>query len=119
MSRSTPPWKRMAGLLVAFAITFAQMIGLAQPALAAGSISLTAINTPASENFTTLALTGTSSAVPNGWDFSETGTNANTTYTAGTGSGTAGDTYSFGAASNTERAFGGLQSGSLIPTIGA
>jgi hypothetical protein len=33
--------------------------------------------------------------------------------------GNTGDTYSFGAASNTERAFGGLQSGSLNPTIGA
>src|SRR5262249_36532885 len=46
-------------------------------------------------------------------------TNANTTYTAGTGSSTTGDTYSFGATSSTDRAFGGLQSGSLIPTIGA
>jgi len=71
------------------------------------------------QDFNTLALSGTSSTVPSGWLLSETGTNANTTYTAGTGSGNAGDTYSFGAASNTERAFGGLQSGSLVPTIGA
>jgi hypothetical protein len=72
-----------------------------------------------SQDFNTLAITGTSGTVPAGWLFSETGTNANTFYTAGTGSGNAGDTYSFGAASNTERAFGGLQSGSLNPTIGA
>src|SRR6185436_1444018 len=39
--------------------------------------------------------------------------------TAGTGSGNTGDTYSFGATSNAERALGGLQSGSLNPTIGA
>jgi len=71
------------------------------------------------QDFNTLALSGTSSAVPAGWLFSESGTNANTIYTAGTGSGNAGDTYSFGAASNNERAFGGLQSGSLVPTIGA
>jgi predicted extracellular nuclease len=71
------------------------------------------------QDFNTLALSGTSGTVPAGWLFSESGTNANTTYTAGTGSGNAGDTYSFGAASNTERAFGGLQSGSLVPTIGA
>ena len=71
------------------------------------------------QDFNTLALSGTSSTVPTGWLFAETGTNANTIYTAGTGSGNAGDTYSFGAASNTERAFGGLQSGSLNPTIGA
>jgi len=51
--------------------------------------------------------------------FVETGTNANTTYTAGTGSSLTGDTYSFGATASTERAFGGLQSGTLVPTIGA
>jgi len=71
------------------------------------------------QDFNTLALSGTSSTVPAGWLFSESGTNANTIYTAGTGSGNAGDTYSFGAASNPERAFGGLQSGTLVPTIGA
>lgn len=86
---------------------------------AAGSISLTILGTAATENFDTLANTGTSSTVPTGWDFSEAGTNANTTYSAGTGSSATGDTYSFGAASNTERAFGGLQSGTLTPTIGA
>ncbi|MCY7410484.1 MAG: hypothetical protein LH473_09435, partial [Chitinophagales bacterium] len=71
------------------------------------------------QNFNTLALSGTSSTLPSGWLLSESGSNANTIYTAGTGSGTAGDTYSFGSASNSDRAFGGLQSGSLIPTIGA
>ena len=71
------------------------------------------------QDFNSLALSGTSNAVPTGWLFSESGTNANTIYTAGTGSGNAGDTYSFGAASNSERAFGGLQSGSLNPTLGA
>ena len=92
----------------------------AQAAHAAGSVSLTALGAPYTENFDTLASIGTSSIVPNGWDFLETGTNANTTYTAGTGSSNAGDTYSFGTpAGNTERAFGGLQSGSLNPTIGA
>ena len=49
----------------------------------------------------------------------ETGSNANTTYASGTGSSTTGNTYSFGASGSTDRAFGGLQSGSLIPTIGA
>ena len=71
------------------------------------------------ENFDTLANTGTGSTVPPGWAFSESGTAANTTYTAGTGSSTTGDTYSFGAAGSTDRALGGLQSGSLVPTIGA
>jgi hypothetical protein len=71
-----------------------------------------------SENFSTLANTGTSSVVPTGWAFFETGTNANTLYTAGTGSSNTGDTYSLGLAANTERAFGGLQSGTLTPTVG-
>ncbi len=71
-----------------------------------------------SENFDSLANTGTSSTLPLEWVSSETGTNANTIYTAGTGSSNAGDTYSFGAAGSTERALGGLQSGSLIPSFG-
>jgi len=73
-----------------------------------------------SQDFNTLAISGTTNTtIPTGWFFSESGTNANTFYSAGTGSGTAGDTYSFGAAANTDRTFGGLRSGTLIPTIGA
>ncbi|MEF9977934.1 MAG: Calx-beta domain-containing protein [Thermomonas sp.] len=72
-----------------------------------------------SQNFDTLANSGTSSTLPAGWLMSESGANANTTYTAGTGSGNAGDTYSFGAAGATDRALGGLRSGSLIPVFGA
>ena len=71
-----------------------------------------------SQDFSTLPSTGTSSTLPLGWAFVESGSNTNTTYTAGTGSSTTGDTYSFGLASNSERALGGLQSGSLIPSIG-
>ena len=58
------------------------------------------------------------SATLNGWYFSETLTNANTTITAGTGSVGAGDTYNFGAAAAVDRTLGGLQSGNLNPTIG-
>jgi DNA/RNA endonuclease G (NUC1) len=71
------------------------------------------------EDFDTLASAGTSPNTPTGWGFAETGTNANGTYTAGTGSSNSGDTYSFGAAGSSERALGGLLSGSLVPTIGA
>src|SRR5688572_14754071 len=75
------------------------------------------------ETFNTLGTAATgNTTVPSGWFFAESGTNANTTYSAGTGSGNAGDTWSFGAAGtppSSERAFGGLQSGSLVPTIGA
>ncbi len=82
-------------------------------------VSLTTLGGAVTENFDTLASAGTSSTTPAGWTFSEAGTNANATYTAGTGSANSGDTYSFGAAGNAERAFGGLLSGSLNPTIGA
>ena len=83
-----------------------------------GLYSVTTLNSAITQDFDTLASSGTSSTVPTGWGFSESGTGANLTYAAGTGSGNAGNTYSFGAAGSTERAFGGLQSGSLIPTIG-
>lgn len=83
------------------------------------TVSLTIPNVAYMQNFDTLVNTGTSSTTPDGWGFVESGTNANTIYTAGTGSSTSGDTYSFGSTSATDRAFGGLQSGSLIPTIGA
>lgn len=71
-----------------------------------------------SEDFNTLASTGSSSTVPAGWAFSEAGSGADGIYAVSTGSTTTGNTYSFGAVSNSDRAFGGLQSGSLIPTIG-
>ena len=85
----------------------------------AGSISLTTLGSPYSEHFDSLAASGTSSSLPIGWEFLESGTNANTTYTAGTGSGNAGDTYSFGTSGSSERAFGTLLSGSLVSRIGA
>jgi uncharacterized protein len=91
-------------------------------ALPAGAqISLFAFDVAESESFNSLASTGTSSALPAGWAFSETGTNANTAYTASNGSGAslAGDTYSFGTGTNSERALGGVQSGNLVPRFGA
>ena len=71
-----------------------------------------------SQNFDSLASSGTSSQLPPDWALLETGTSANQQYTAGTGSSNAGDIYSFGAAGSTERALGTLRSGSLVPTIG-
>ncbi|HMU47755.1 MAG TPA: T9SS type A sorting domain-containing protein [Chitinophagaceae bacterium] len=70
------------------------------------------------QDFNTLANSGTSSVLPTGWVLSEGGSNANALYAAGTGSSNTGDTYSFGSIASTDRAFGGLQSGALIPTIG-
>lgn len=80
------------------------------------------------QNFNTLISTGTKDisleteddiTIPAGWTFSESSTNANTIYTAGTGSGSGGDTYSLGASGSTDRAFGMLRSGNLVSTIGA
>jgi hypothetical protein len=71
------------------------------------------------QDFNTLVNTGTSFNIPSGWLLAEVGTGANTTYSAGTGSGSSGDTYSFGAAGSAERALGSLQSGSVTPSFGA
>jgi predicted extracellular nuclease len=103
------------GLLLTMGLTL--LAPVSQPVQAAGVISLT--GGTYTQDFDTLALSGTSSSVPTGWDFYESGSNANSTYTASNGSSTSGDTYSFGSTSSSERAFGGLQSGSLNPTIGA
>jgi hypothetical protein len=83
-------------------------------------ISLTTSGSAYTQNFNSLASSGTSSTLPAGWFMLETGTNANTTYSAGTGSSNTGDTYSFGSTTApTDRALGGLRSGSLVPLFGA
>jgi len=71
-----------------------------------------------SQNFDALINAGTSSALPSGWEFTETGANANTTYTAGTGSSNAGDTYSFGETGSTERALGGPRPRNWCKSLG-
>ena len=84
---------------------------------AGAQVALTA--TPYAQNFNTLAKTGTASALPSGWLLLETGTNANSNYTAGTGSSNSGDTYSFGIdAAADDRALGAVQSGSVISSFG-
>ena len=85
---------------------------------AANELQLAAVGTAVTQNFDSLARTD-SSLMPLGWFFVETGTAANTTYAAGTGSSATGNIYSFGADGLTERALGGLQSGSLVPVFGA
>ncbi len=79
-------------------------------------VALTA--TPYTQNFNTLVKTGTASTLPAGWLLLETGTNANATYTAGTGSSNSGDTYSFGVDAADDRALGTVQSGSLVSSFG-
>ncbi len=85
----------------------------------AQSVSLTTPGTAYTQNFNSLAsnTNTTDGLMIPGWGFLETGTNANTTYSIGTGSGTTGDTYSFGSAGSTDRALGGLRSGTLVPLL--
>ena len=85
-------------------------------------VPLTTVGTPYTQNFDTLASSGTTNtALPTGWTLTETGGGArdNEQYAADTGGSNTGDTYSYGLASSSERALGGLQSGTLVPTIGA
>ena len=74
---------------------------------------------PVSENFDGLASVGSGTALPAGWTFTETGSSANGSYAASTGSSSVGDTYSLGAAGATERALGSLQSSSVATVFGA
>ncbi|MGZ4779152.1 MAG: Calx-beta domain-containing protein, partial [Thermoanaerobaculia bacterium] len=76
------------------------------------------------QNFDTLSNTAGSTTnnltIP-GWFMTETGGGArdNEQYGVDTGASTTGDTYSYGAAGSTDRALGGLQSGTLIPNFGS
>ncbi len=90
-------------------------------ALAWGQVSLTTLGSTYYQDFNALDTSRTvqSSTLPTGWALYETGTNANTTYLGDPGSNTAGNTYSYGTNASTDRAFGGLLSGSLTPTFGA
>lgn len=82
-------------------------------------VNITSTATPYTQNFSTLKATaGTSATLPTGWKLLETGTNANTSYSTDAGSSTTGNTYSYGTGTATERALGGLRSGSLIPSFG-
>jgi|GEM_PF-1303324 len=83
-----------------------------------GQISLSSGSTY-SQDFNTLASSGTTgSAVPAGWLFVEGGSSGNATYGIDNGGSNTGNTYSYGTTSSNDRAFGGLRSGNLIPTIG-
>ncbi len=75
--------------------------------------------TPTVQSFDSMASTGTSATLPDGWYLFETGTNANTTYLADNGALNSGNTFSYGTTGNSDRAFGTLLSGSLSPIIGA
>ena len=112
-------------MLVALALLFGAL--MVQTAAAAGgsgsgTVSLATLDTAVTQNFSTLATTGTANAMSiTGWYVYEanTGSAADGNYRAGTGSDNAGDSYSYGAAANTERALGSLWSSSVNPSLGA
>ena len=80
-------------------------------------ISLGSIETVYTQDFDTLAPLGSSSSLPPGWALAEAGTNADSSYTASSGSNTLGDTYSYGEAT-TERALGTIRDAANVPMIG-
>jgi hypothetical protein len=111
---------------VVVSLGFIAFVGIPSNAIAAIEINGFGVLNQYNQNFDTttpvntgLVNSGTSSVLPAGWALSETGTSANTSYTAGTGSSATGDTYSFGVALANDRAFGTLLSGTLVPRIGA
>lgn len=70
------------------------------------------------ESFDGLTAGNGASSLPAGAAFEETGTNSDDFYFAVDGSSNTGDTKSLGASGSTDRAFGTLQSGSLVSTLG-
>lgn len=78
-------------------------------------ISVTTTSLRYIQNFDSLDASGSAQTnMPAGWSFFEWGgASANGTYRAGTGSGTSGDTYSYGATGSSERALGSLCSSGL------
>jgi len=126
--RKDIPKLRWLALTTGLAVIFVTLIGGGRlfrfAASADGIISITALGTPITEDFNTLAIAGTTnptSSLPLGFTLTESGGGArdNEQYAADTGGSNTGDTYSYGASGNAERALGGLQSGTLIPLFGA
>lgn len=98
------------GLLLAGFLTFGSLIY--------SQISLTGSGAYF-QDFNSLAATGSSSVLPAGWHLFESGTSANTEYSANTGASTTGDTYSYGLADDSDRALGSLRTSSLASIFGA
>lgn len=86
---------------------------------AAAQVSLTGSNPVYTQDFNTLTTSVTPSTFTlTNWGLAELGANANATYRAGDGTSNAGDTYSFGTGTNTDRALGGVASGNLQASFG-
>ena len=97
--------------LFSIALLFAHNFCFAQ-------ISITTAGSAYTQNFNTLASSGTSSVMPAGWSFIESGSSANQLYVIGNGSDNTGDTYSFGSTGSSDRALGIKQSSTLSSIFG-
>lgn len=100
------------------------LVGMCGFAAAAdGAVIPLSFFTPYVQTFNSLAQSGTSTVLPNGWFLSETGSGADTSYRAGNGSSNNGDTYSFGGNSiwgpPSDRSLGTLRDNHVVSTIGA
>ncbi len=121
LSRLNPLW------LVAFLLIIAGSMGLRISSASAvdtgsGGISLTTLGSAYTQDFNSLATSGTTNtSLPTGWFLTEQGGGArdNEAYGADNGGSNTGDIYSYGTTSSGERAFGALRSGTLVPFIGA
>ena len=111
------PSLRQRSLIFAAACAFVPLLG-------AQGVSLTQLDVAYTQNFNALSSTSgttTNALALTGWFLTETGGSLrdNELYAVDIGSSTTGDTYSYGAASNPERALGGLRTGTLVPLFGA
>lgn len=106
---------RIVTLTLAAAVAATPAVATAAGKTAAPNYTMT--NAAYTQNFDTLATSGTSQSLPAGFQLVENGTGsaADGSYAAGTGSSNAGNAYSFGAAGSNERALGSLGSGSVGP----
>jgi uncharacterized repeat protein (TIGR01451 family) len=123
-------WRRQLAILLVTALFLVQATLFITPHFlstvyadtGAGSISLTTFGSAVTENFDSLANTGTTNTtLPTGWYITEQGGGArdNEQYGADNGVSGTGDIYSYGTTASTERALGGLLSGTLVPFFGA
>jgi len=83
------------------------------------AVNLSSMGSQYTQKFNTLAGSGTSGNLPAGWSIAEHGTGENGTYTAGTGSSSLAETYSFGSTGDTDRCLGGIQSSTFSSVVGA
>lgn len=106
---------RIIALTLAGALAVTPAVVLAAGKTPAPNYSLT--TTTYSQDFDSLANTGTSQALPAGFQIAEQGTAtaANGFYAAGNGASNTGDTYSYGSVGSAERALGSLTSGTNSP----